>query len=390
MTLPVIAVADTGNNTPRSAKTTTPATGWSAGGSLPTFSNGNGSSWAGIAYSPELNLFVAIAAGGDNNNNAIATSSDGVAWTGRTCPDAGTWFLQDICWSAELSLFVIVSSTGPTTTKRILTSPDGINWTERTVSTASKNLRCVCWSPDLNLFVALGDDYSVTSSDGMTWTDMVSPPGSSTWQRIVWCDGSIQKFVACGRGTNILATSGDGLSWSTSTSFGGESSNTWSVAWSHELGIVAVVRANSGAVSHSTDASNWTSVTTGLGADPLLDICWSKDVGAFVAVCASTHVVTSVNGTSWVDNVGVIPASQGWKRVTAGSPGPPQPLYLSATFEDGADLGVGPPVVTPHLECAFTDDDGLAVSEPTTTVPPVPPVPSTPPPVQMMLVVIGW
>src|SRR5512132_3139993 len=100
MTLPVVAVADSGNNTPRSAFATAPNTAWTAGGNLPTLLNGSGGSWSGIAYSPSLDRLVAIGEGSDNNNNDVATSDDhGATWTGRAVPNPNTWTMNGICWS---------------------------------------------------------------------------------------------------------------------------------------------------------------------------------------------------------------------------------------------------------------------------------------------------
>ena len=133
MATPLVAVAWGGADNPRGAWSANDAASWTTV-NLPTFANGSGGSWSGLAYSPKLGMFVAIASGGDNNNNAVARSTDnGHSWTGTAVPNPGTWTMNGICWAGTLGLFVIVTSAGPTTSARVLTSPDGINWTARSL-----------------------------------------------------------------------------------------------------------------------------------------------------------------------------------------------------------------------------------------------------------------
>ena len=131
MATPLVAVAWGGADNPRGAWSADDAAGWTTV-NLPTFANGSGSSWSGLAYSPKLDMFVAIASGGDNNSNNVARSIDnGHSWTGTAVPNTNSWTMNGICWAGHLGLFVIVTSAGPTTSARVLTSPDGINWTAR-------------------------------------------------------------------------------------------------------------------------------------------------------------------------------------------------------------------------------------------------------------------
>lgn len=86
MATPLVAVAWGGADNPRGAWSADDAASWTTV-NLPTFANGSGGSWSGLAYSPKLGMFVAIASGGDNNNNAVARSTDnGHSWTGTAVP----------------------------------------------------------------------------------------------------------------------------------------------------------------------------------------------------------------------------------------------------------------------------------------------------------------
>ena len=71
-------------------------------------------------------------------------------WATRVSAVDNEWFF--VTWSPELGLFVAVAASG--TGNRVMTSPDGIAWTIRT-SAADNSWRSVTWSPQLGLFVAV-------------------------------------------------------------------------------------------------------------------------------------------------------------------------------------------------------------------------------------------
>jgi hypothetical protein len=82
-----------------------------------------GSTSAGVAYSPELDVAVVVVNSGQIWRSGVG---DLTTW-GLQASSQGT--LQSVCWSAVAGLFVAVRSTG--TGQRVLTSPDGITWTVR-------------------------------------------------------------------------------------------------------------------------------------------------------------------------------------------------------------------------------------------------------------------
>lgn len=326
MVFPVVAVEQ---GDAHGSYSTTPTSAWTTA-TMPHFLNGAGASNSGVAYSPHLDLLLAITDAGDTNNNALITSADhGATWVGQVCPDAGSWGLEDVCWSPDLNIFVIVSDAGPTTTKRILTSTDGVTFIERTIPDASKSLRCVCWSHDLSIFLALGDgNYVITSTDGITWTvpSGTAPTDTNTWMRVTWCGGSIQQFFAVGRGgaTWVATKSPTGANW---TMFDG-ATNTWDCCYSDDLGYAVIVRSNSPHVTYSTDLSSWTDVTAGIGSDIIKGICWSKSLGLFVGVGVGTNVITSADGHTWTGNTAESAPGSGnswWRVVAVSTPTVPPP-----------------------------------------------------------------
>ncbi len=273
--------------------------------------------WSDVAWSPALGLFVAIADGSVTAGNRVMTSPDGINWTLRATPDDANWL--SIEWSPQLGLFVAVASGAPSG-NQIMTSPDGINWTLRTDFT-TRFLWDVAWSPQLGLFAVIslsGGNPTVilTSPDGINWTLRTSA-ADYDWYGIAWSPelGLFAAVAKSGVGNRVM-TSPDGINWTLRTS---AADYDWSeIAWSPALGLFAAV-ASSGVgnrVMTSPDGINWT-----LRATPAdnawVDITWASELGLFVAVAfapTANHTMYSSDGINW--NSGVIagpPPSVGLK-----------------------------------------------------------------------------
>jgi len=248
--------------------------------------------WDGIAWSPELNLFTAVAFTA-LTATGIVTSSDGITWISRTIPIDYSWY--KICWSPEVYLFVSVAL--HTATNNIMTSSDGITWTLRTKS-GTQQLSGVCWSPELLLFIACGDSILVRSSDGINWNN--SSTAISNCFAICW---SSQLNLFCtvrngGSDNQRIATSADGITWTTRTT--PNITIGWrSICWSPELILFcAIALSGSPRYMTSSDGITW---TTQIG--PEIDarsIIWSSDTRLFTAVGNGTNLmIISANGINW-------------------------------------------------------------------------------------------
>lgn len=172
------------------------AVGWDPG-FAPNLNN-----WYSIAYSPELQLFVAVAITGTGNQVMTATSTDFETWTPRTTPGPSrTWF--KVIWCSELGLFIAVSGTGPFS-QRVMTSPDGIIWNLRTAANVNAAWLGLAYGDGLLVAVAntaVGPEkQAMKSFDGITWEEVDAP--ASPWTSVAY-NGS-DRFVAVG--TNVLAT----------------------------------------------------------------------------------------------------------------------------------------------------------------------------------------
>jgi hypothetical protein len=338
MPTPLVAVAWGGADNPRAAWSGDDAASWTTV-NLPTFANGSGSSWSGLAYSPKLGMFVAIASGGDNNSNNVARSTDnGHSWTATAVPNTNSWTMNGICWAGHLGLFVAVTSAGPTTSTRVLTSPDGINWTARVLPDTGIALNSVCWSSDLGLLVAVGDNNAIyTSPDAVNWTKATAPATSKNWRFIAWAGGAIQKFCMIAgnaSGNNDYACCSDptAAAWS-QKSLTGSAYDWQSIAYSPGLDMLMVVGGNTGVIARSTDGVNYTQLASGLGGTRFDHACWS-DAGSWLVIGANT-LYMSPNGVAWT--AGTPPSSLSWHRLVATN-ALPLAGNLRAGFSDGAAL----------------------------------------------------
>jgi hypothetical protein len=111
----------------------------------------NPNSWFGVAWSPELGLFSAVAGSGTNR---CMTSPDGITWTAFAV--LKTW--SDIVWAPGAMKFFSVASSG---TDRALSSVDGSTWVAMTVPVA-KAWNAICFAPELGLLVAVAFDTGLT------------------------------------------------------------------------------------------------------------------------------------------------------------------------------------------------------------------------------------
>jgi hypothetical protein len=157
------------------------------------------------------NTFVAVGQAG-----AVVTSSDGIHWIGRV--SGTTNDLKGVIYGN--SKFVTVGNSGT-----ILTSSNGQSWKTQSSGTTG-NLYCVAYG---NGTFAVGGEYTLTSSDGVTWSvkSTTSPLGYYRIRSIIYYNNA---FIASateilGAGwiinppSSYIISSTDGITWSVNTSF---------------------------------------------------------------------------------------------------------------------------------------------------------------------------
>ena len=259
--------------------------------------------WTGIAWSPSLALFAAVAA--DGTGSQIMTSSNGTSWTIRSHSGSSRVF-TGICWSPDLSIFCAVANNdgGLPVANQVITSTDGTNWTNRTAAQNNDWSR-VCWAPEINLFCAVATDGAsrvMTSPDGVTWT-VRTAAAANQWRSVCW-SSDLLLFVAVAQSGvgNRVMTSPDGITWTSRTS---AEDNTWyDVTWSSELALFCAVSADGVTrVMTSPDGTTWTG-RTAAAANQWLGVIWVSAWSLFVAVSntGTDRCMTSPDGITWTAN----------------------------------------------------------------------------------------
>jgi len=154
-------------------------------------------SFQAIAYSPELDLFCALARNGLTTGvfagMHIFTSPDGTTWTPRTLATGANSIAGGNCiltWADDLGLFVAVLTTGD-----VATSDDGINWSLMTLSVDpnATQVEAVTWAKRLGALMFVGDDDGVSglkplmfSEDGETIESVDFTGLAGSWSRLVY------------------------------------------------------------------------------------------------------------------------------------------------------------------------------------------------------------
>ena len=253
------------------------------------------------------------------------------------------------CWSPELGIFVAVGYSLENvyhSSYRVMTSYDGINWSKRTLPNNDIQLTSVCWSPLRGIFVAVfkrhfyysnhithPNLYKVlTSRDGINWTAHGNGVVSHDWASICWSPLR-ERFVAVAvtalttaNNNNRVMYSSDGETWY-SPNIGintGLNNNQWSsVCWSQEVGrFVAVSYGGTfNRIMTSEDGITWTGRSNGVPTDLIpFSICWSPEVAKFVVVggYSSTRIMNSSDGISWAGRN--ITPNDDWSCVTWSAP----------------------------------------------------------------------
>jgi len=192
--------------------------------------------WFGLTYGDST--FVAVSRNG--TTGSMYSTDNGQTWTGSVTPEQNR--LEGVTYGS--SSFVAVASDG---TSRVITSPDGITWTSQS-NIPQQSWEGITYS---NQFVAVGSStYTMVSPNGITWT---TGSDTQTFHSVGYGNGV---YVAVGG--NGIASSTDGLTWTTRLSTGGN--NWYSVAYRDGL-FVAVSYSGTYRIATSPDGITWTLVT---------------------------------------------------------------------------------------------------------------------------------
>lgn len=269
---------------------------------LSRFQNYN---WSGIAWSPELSLFVAVCKDTTTGfttqpgNYRVIISNNGNNWT---FIDIGfDVSLNNIIWISKLHLFVIISNSN------VYTSPNGINWTARSIP-LSNNLSWsnLCWSNELNMCVITNTSNGILlySYDCITWYSSITNENIRGLGKIVWSP-ELHLFIALTNTSNEngFILSSNGINWTPIPSPNGASSNWNDIAWSPYLNMFVAVTSSptNKYMSYSYDGYNWfygyNATNTALNT-----IIWADELKLWIGYTQPSNgrLATSVDGKSWI------------------------------------------------------------------------------------------
>ena len=210
------------------------------------------------------------------------------------------------------------------------TSPDGTTWTSRTVVNIG-GYTSVAWNG--TVYCAVGSSQTAASSpDGVTWTSRTLP-SNQEWH-IAW-NGTV--FSALAHSNNVAATSPDCITWTSRT---GPNDTPKTNVWNGSI-FVATTDSNATFSYTSPDGITWTQQSFGQGGS------WNTLAWSGKTFCSlkdgSNNTATSLNGTAWTFNTGVLPGGAGlfWESLVWGDgPG----LFVAAN--DAGTIITSPDCVT--------------------------------------------
>jgi hypothetical protein len=263
-------------------------------GDVVSTSAGTGQPWVtrsglgGNSVAWNRSLWVAVRAG-----SLIQTSPDAVTWTTRSSPL--TTRGNAVAWGNGLWIAV-----GTGTTDTLATSTDGITWTGGGNPGSSTELYGAAWTGTQWIAVgtASGVGRILTSPDGTTWTAQTN---SFTYALAVAVDPVSGRIVVVGENGLgcLIATSTDSTIGTWTTQQSGPSGSLEDVAWNGSLWVAVGRRISpdNGFIYTSSDATTWTSqtcpITTNVAAVAWNGSQWT--VGGF----GTFTQATSPDGVTW-------------------------------------------------------------------------------------------
>ena len=234
-----------------------------------------------------------------NGTNTIAYSSDGIRWAPVV---SNTSVFSNIGYNVAWNGTRLVA-VGDGAANTIAYSSDGITWTGLGTSifsfhgsgVAFNTLRQHTITFPSNLLVAVGQGTNTIaySNDGITWTGLGSSIFSQVGSCVAW-NGKI--WVAFGIGTNSIAYSSDGINW---TGLGTSifSNNGNGVAWNGSIWVAVGYGINS--IAYSSDGITWTGVITSIFSNYGNGVAWNGRIWVAVGNGTNNTIAYSSDGITW-------------------------------------------------------------------------------------------
>ena len=173
-------------------------------------------------------------------------------------------------------------------TSNISTDPDPISDDDETETSTYQNLYAVTYGN--NKFIAVGNRGKILYSDnGSSWDNGTS--GITSRLNEITYSNNASKYIAVGHSGKIISSS-NGSTWDNVT--WDKNSTIYGIAYKSSNGRITIVGA--GNAAYSTNASTWTTVSSGT----LFGVC--EGGGTFLGVGLTGNIDYSTNnGVGWID-----------------------------------------------------------------------------------------
>ena len=229
----------------------------------------------------------------------ISYTYDGIDWlqSGQLYRDPTIHRIRSIATNNN-SLFLLTAQTVASNLNyNIYSSTDGLNWT---VSHTGPSYMGVVYGN--SLWIAWGYTTIVYSYDGLNWTTV---PWNSTIfpgsiNKIIWTG---TRWIAVGSGTNSVAYSSDGITWSKSIS-GNAAFSGASITAIHNHGDLVLAGGNR--FVYSTDSGITWTISASLPMTYIYAIKWNGTVWMMTGQGATTasNIKYSTDGVTWTNAPG--------------------------------------------------------------------------------------
>jgi hypothetical protein len=234
-------------------------------------------------------LFVAA-----GDHGVVLTSNDGITWNARTIgrtgydyPGAPNYEYCGVAWGNGRWV-VIGADVNHDNILESAASTDGVSWTLAESQIAGGGSLFYV----NGMFVRPGNGNSLTSPDGLTWTEHFAPSGPSISYLAGIAYGA-GLFVGEGIGGSMWAST-DGAAWFPTTPWV-TLDDLCAVAYGNHTFVAA---GNNGAILRSTDGLSWTRSASPVSSE-IRAVVFSEEKGLFLAVGDNGTILASADGNSW-------------------------------------------------------------------------------------------
>ncbi len=281
-------------------------------------------------------------AGGDNGS--AATSPDGVTWTSQTagvqaCTIGTTRPVLSVVYDSTNTVWIAGGGTG--SAKVCTGTSNGVTWTTRTSNLTAFPTGIATDGSGHTVAVDNTDEDATTSTPTSTWTlHSPAPFGTNNIVTVAYGNSLWILGAASGGGGGTLASSSDGITWTTratnanqnfmAVTYGGSlwtavnsssgDGDLWTssdgLTWTEQFFMTGVAYgggkwvgwgnvgsggggSNSGSTLRtSSDGTTWTTQTTAFGTTPITDAAYNGS-NLWVAVGNSGALETSADAVTW-------------------------------------------------------------------------------------------